>query len=153
MPLGSPGGWGLVAWEKTLGDLLTESGYACAVYGKWHVGEGPGHWPTDRGFQEWYGPPRTYDEALWPDDPWYDPGRDPVTRMVEIKRGESAVTEGDQLTLDVRRDCDAEYLRRAEAFIRRTVPGRRALLRVLQSLPAAHARHSSPRVQGPQRSG
>jgi arylsulfatase A-like enzyme len=86
VPLGSPGGWGLVAWEKTLGDLLTEGGYACAVYGKWHVGEGAGHWPTDRGFAEWYGPPRTYDEALWPDDPWYDPQRDPVTRMVAIKR-------------------------------------------------------------------
>jgi hypothetical protein len=41
--------------------------------------------------------------------------------MVAIKRGESEVTEGDQLTLDVRRDCDAEYLRRAEVFIRRTV--------------------------------
>ena len=64
VPLGSPGGWGLVAWEKTLGDLLTEGGYACAVYGKWHVGEGAGRWPTDRGFAEWYGPPRTYDEAL-----------------------------------------------------------------------------------------
>jgi arylsulfatase A-like enzyme len=121
VPLGSPGDWGLVAWEKTLGDLLTGDGYSCAVYGKWHVGEGPGRWPTDRGFQEWYGPPRTYDEALWPDDPWYDPQRDPVTRMVAIKRGESEVTEGDQLTLDVRRDCDAEYLRRAEVFIRRTV--------------------------------
>jgi hypothetical protein len=35
-----------------------------AVYGKWHVGEGPGRWPTDHGFAEWYGPPRTYDEAL-----------------------------------------------------------------------------------------
>ena len=44
--------------------------------------------------------------------------------MVEIKRGESEVTEGDQLTLDVRRDCDAEYLRRAETFIRRTVRDR-----------------------------
>jgi len=30
--------------------------------------------------------------------------------MVAIKRGESEVTESDQLTLDVRRDCDAEYL-------------------------------------------
>jgi arylsulfatase len=119
VPIGEPGGWGLVGWEKTLGDLLTEAGYACACYGKWHVGEGPGRWPTDKGFAEWYGPPRTYDEALWPDDPWYRPGRDPVTRMVEIKRGESDVTEGDQLSLDVRRDCDAEYLRRAETFIRR----------------------------------
>jgi arylsulfatase len=121
VPLGAPGGWGLVAWERTLGDLLSAAGYACAAYGKWHVGEGPGRWPTDHGFAEWYGPPRTYDEALWPTDPWYDPQRDPVSRMVEITRGERDVTEGAQLTLEVRRDCDAEYLRRAEAFLRRAV--------------------------------
>jgi arylsulfatase len=90
------------------------------VYGKWHVGEGPGRWPTDKGFEEWYGPPRTYDEALWPTDPWYQPGRDPESRMVEIKKGEQDVTEGERLTLDVRRDCDVEYLRRATAFIKRT---------------------------------
>jgi arylsulfatase len=121
VPIGAAAGWGLVAWEKTLGDLLPDAGYACAAYGKWHVGEGPGRWPTDKGFEEWYGPPRTYDESLWPTDPWYNSGRDPVSRMVEIKRGERNVTEGDQLTLEVRRDCDVEYLRRAEAFIRRNV--------------------------------
>ena len=38
--------------------------------------------------------------------------------MVEIKQGERDVSEQDQLTLDVRRDCDTEYLRRASAFIR-----------------------------------
>ena len=38
--------------------------------------------------------------------------------MLESKQGDADVTEGDQLTLEVRRDCDAEYLRRAEAFIR-----------------------------------
>ena len=38
--------------------------------------------------------------------------------MVEITAGEAEVTEGAQLTLEVRRDCDLEYLRRAEAFIR-----------------------------------
>ena len=68
VPLGTPGG----AWwpgENTLGDLLSGAGYGCAAYGKWHVGEGPGRWPTDKGFEEWYGPPRTYDEALWVDDP------------------------------------------------------------------------------------
>jgi arylsulfatase A-like enzyme len=118
VPLGAPDGWGLVAWERTLGDVLAEAGYSCAAYGKWHVGEGPGRWPTDKGFEEWYGPPRTYDEALWPTDPWYDPERDPVSRMVEIKRGETDVTERDQLTMDVRRDCDLDYLRLAEAFIR-----------------------------------
>jgi arylsulfatase len=39
--------------------------------------------------------------------------------MLEVKRGDPDVTERDQLTLDVRRDCDTEYLRRAEAFVRR----------------------------------
>lgn len=53
--------------------------------------------------------------------PWYDPERDPITRMLEIRRGDSDVTKGDQLRLEMRRDCDTEYLRRAEAFIRRTV--------------------------------
>jgi len=124
VPVGAAGGWGLVAWEQTLGELLSDGGYACAAYGKWHVGEGPGRWPTDRGFAEWYGPPRTYDEALWPTDPWYDPKRDPVSRMLESKRGDPEPTEHDQLTLDVRRDCDLDYLQRAEAFIRRTVGDR-----------------------------
>jgi arylsulfatase A-like enzyme len=121
VPLGAPGGWGLVAWEQTLGDLLSAAGYSCAAYGKWHVGEGPGRWPTDKGFDEWYGPPRTYDEALWPHDPWYDPDRDGMSHMLEITRGNQDVTEGEQLTVDVRRDCDLDYLRRAEAFIRTKV--------------------------------
>jgi arylsulfatase A-like enzyme len=123
VPLGAPSGWGLVAWERTLGDVLKDVGYACAAYGKWHVGEGPGRWPTDKGFEEWYGPPRTYDECLWPTDPWYDPERDPISKMVEIQAGEHDVTERDQLTLDVRRDCDLEYLARASAFIRAQASG------------------------------
>jgi arylsulfatase A-like enzyme len=49
VPIGAPGGWGLVAWEKTLGDLLTDGGYACAAYGKWHVGEGPDAGPPTAG--------------------------------------------------------------------------------------------------------
>src|SRR6185312_15714716 len=51
----------------------------------------------------------------------YDPQRDPVSRMVEIARGQADVTEREQLTLDVRRDCDVEYLRRAAAFVRSSV--------------------------------
>jgi arylsulfatase len=121
VPVGAQGGWGLVQWEKTLGDLLSEAGYTCGVYGKWHVGEGSGRWPTDHGFEEWYGPPRTYEEALWPTDPWYDPQRDPQSRMVQAKKGDPDVTEGEQLTLEVRRDCDVEYLKHASDLMRRSV--------------------------------
>jgi arylsulfatase len=119
--LGVGQGWGLVAWEKTIAELLSDAGYTSAIYGKWHVGEGPGRWPTDKGFTEWYGPPRSYEEALWPDDPWYDPKRDGVSRMLEIKQGEAEPTEGAQLTLEERRECDVEYVRRATAFIRGAV--------------------------------
>src|SRR5262245_51385579 len=41
--------------------------------------------------------------------------------MREIRCGAADVTEGKQLTLEVRRDCDVEYLRRAESFVRWTV--------------------------------
>ena len=29
---------GLVAWERTSGDILSDAGYATAIYGKWHIG-------------------------------------------------------------------------------------------------------------------
>ena len=44
--------------------------------------------------------------------------------MLQIQRGDLDVTEGDQLTLDVRRACDLDYLQRAESFIRRNASDR-----------------------------
>jgi len=40
---------------KTLSDRLQESGYTTGMVGKWHVGEGKGYNPLDRGFDEFYG--------------------------------------------------------------------------------------------------
>ena len=40
VPFAGAGGAGLVAWERTLGDLFSEAGYATMCLGKWHVGEG-----------------------------------------------------------------------------------------------------------------
>jgi arylsulfatase len=34
------------------------------VYGKWHLGATRGRFPTDQGFDEWYGIPNTTDESL-----------------------------------------------------------------------------------------
>jgi len=111
---------GLVAWEKTLGDVLSAQGYATACYGKWHIGASDGRWPTDHGFDEWLGIPRTWDESLWPDDPWYDPKRDGITNVLESRRGEK-VREVKQLTQEVRRGIDAEFLARSKAFMKRSV--------------------------------
>jgi len=111
---------GLVAWERTMADVLSEQGYATACYGKWHIGASAGRWPTDHGFDEWYGPPRTWDESLWPDDPWYDPKRDGIANMLEAPKG-GEVEPVKQLTIDVRRDVDQEFLARANEFMKQSV--------------------------------
>ena len=110
---------GLVKWERTLGDIFSEAGYATAIVGKWHIGDSTGRWPTDHGFDEWYGIPRSYDECLWPEDPWYDPKRDDVTRVLEGRKGEP-VHELGQLTVEVRRNIDVEYMKRAKDFLKRS---------------------------------
>jgi arylsulfatase A-like enzyme len=110
---------GLVHWERTLGDIFSDAGYATAIVGKWHIGDSAGRWPTDHGFDEWYGIPRSYDESLWPQDPWYDSKRDPVTRVLEGRKGQP-VHELEQLTVEVRRNIDVEYMQRAKAFLKRS---------------------------------
>ncbi|MCA9862775.1 MAG: sulfatase-like hydrolase/transferase, partial [Thermomicrobiales bacterium] len=115
---GDPGG--LVAWERTLADVLSDAGYATACVGKWHIGASEGRWPTDHGFDEWYGPPRSYDESLWSEDPWYDPDVVPPTHVLESTRGQPP-QQLQVLDVETRRNIDAEYLRRARTFVERSV--------------------------------
>ena len=65
VPLGG-GPDGLTLWEVTIAELLSARGYATGMWGKWHLGSAEARFPTHQGFDEWYGIPRTYDEALWP---------------------------------------------------------------------------------------
>lgn len=46
---------GLPLDEVLLSEILSENGYVTAAVGKWHLGDHPDFWPTNRGFQEWYG--------------------------------------------------------------------------------------------------
>jgi arylsulfatase A-like enzyme len=109
---------GIVAWEKTIAEILSDAGYANAIYGKWHIGAEAGRFPTDHGFDEWYGPLRTYDECMWPQDPHYVPERDGYSHMHEGAKDEGAWPLLDeQLTLEVKKSCDLEYLKRAVRFI------------------------------------
>src|SRR5271163_898532 len=64
---------GLTQWEVTIGSALSDAGYATALYGKWHLGSNDGRFPNDKGFDEWYGIPRTTDEAMWPSSPGWSP--------------------------------------------------------------------------------
>ena len=64
VPLGE-GVYGLVQWEVTMAEMLADAGYATAMFGKWHLGRTEGRFPTDQGFDEWYGVPNSTDESVY----------------------------------------------------------------------------------------
>lgn len=65
VPLPGQGEYGMSPWEYTLANLLSDSGYATAAFGKWHLGEVEGRLPIDQGFDQWWGIKNTTDEAAY----------------------------------------------------------------------------------------
>jgi arylsulfatase len=61
--------YGLTQWEYTMPEMLTDAGYSTAMYGKWHLGNKPGRFPTDQGFDEWWGLPNSSNVSEWPNNP------------------------------------------------------------------------------------
>ncbi|MCL4119032.1 UNVERIFIED_CONTAM: hypothetical protein GTU68_064193 [Idotea baltica] len=55
--LGTPGAYQgyLNKQSVTIAEVLKKGGYYTAASGKWHVGEVKPHWPTNRGFDNYYG--------------------------------------------------------------------------------------------------
>jgi len=63
---GATQGSGITLWEVTIAEALKSIGYATGLFGKWHLGgdapEGKRE-PSHQGFDEFYGIPRTSNEA------------------------------------------------------------------------------------------
>ena len=84
--------YGLVQWEHTIAEMFSELGYSTAMFGKWHLGHTEGRFPTDQGFDVWYGIPNSSDEAQWPGSPDFDRnvgGLIQPTYVMEAKKGET----------------------------------------------------------------
>ena len=107
---------GLTQWEVTIGEALSDAGYATGYFGKWHLGSEDGRLPNDQGFDEWFGIPRTTDEALWPSSPGWSPDIMPAEQMMEGRKGEKSRPLG-IYDVEQRRLIDAEITRRAVAYI------------------------------------
>ncbi len=61
--------YGLTQWEYTMPEMLSDAGYSTAMYGKWHLGNKPGRFPTDQGFDEWWGIPNSSNVSEWVNNP------------------------------------------------------------------------------------
>jgi len=116
VPAGLP--QGIVPWEITLGQLLSGRGYATGCFGKWHLGDREGRYPKDRGFDEWYGIPRTTNESMFTSSPGYDPEVVPLPWVMEGAAGEPArnVCVYD---LEARRRIDSELVTKTIDFMTR----------------------------------
>ncbi|MBL8378794.1 MAG: arylsulfatase [Burkholderiales bacterium] len=116
VPAGLP--QGLIPWEVTMAQVLSSAGYATAMYGKWHLGDKEGRYPKDRGFDEWYGIPRTTNESMFMESVGFDPAVVEPPYVMEGKKGAPA-TKCELYDLEMRRRIDAELARRSCDFIGR----------------------------------
>ncbi len=115
--------YGITKWEITLAEMLSDSGYATGIFGKWHLGDTEGRYPTDQGFDEWYGIPRSSDRAFWPDSNSFTPGSHPsavFTHVMSAKRGEKP-KELEVYGRAKRKTIDREITDHAIDFIKRKV--------------------------------
>jgi arylsulfatase len=88
VPIGE-GIYGLVQWEITMAEMLSDKGYATGMFGKWHLGRTEGRFPTDQGFDEWYGIPNSTDESPYSSLPGFAESGVPETYVMEGRKGES----------------------------------------------------------------
>jgi len=120
-PEGPPRGiwYGITQWEITLAEMLSDAGYATGMFGKWHLGDAEGRYPTDQGFDEWYGIPNSSDQAFWPDSDSFqkDAGVE-LTRIMTAKRNQKP-KKHEVYDRAKRATIDREITDRAIDFIKR----------------------------------
>jgi arylsulfatase A-like enzyme len=100
---------GMAPWEYTTAELLSDAGYATALYGKWHLGDHQGRLPNDQGFDEWWGTMNSWDEAGYAAWPLFKESGMPVPMIWEGKKGHPS-TPVMPLDLKVRPIVDGEYI-------------------------------------------
>ena len=119
IPLGG-GVYGLVQWEVTMAEMLSEAGYATGMFGKWHLGHTEGRFPTDQGFDEWYGIPNSSDETPWTVLDGYAESGVEGTYIYEGKKGSTPQRVMDY-DLEQRALIDLELTKRSIDFMERQV--------------------------------
>lgn len=116
VPAGLP--QGIHPWERTLPQVLKEAGYATGMFGKWHLGDRAGRYPHQRGFDEWYGIPRTTNETMFTSSPGFDPE---VVDLPQVMEGFAGQAAKDVAVYDLvkRRLIDSELTEKTIDFMRR----------------------------------
>lgn len=121
VPAGLP--QGIHPWERTLAQILKDAGYATGMFGKWHLGDRDGRFPHQRGFDEWYGIPRTTNESMFTSAHGFDPTVVDVPYVMEGFVGQPAKNVA-PYDLAKRRLIDSELTDKTIDFMRRQAAGK-----------------------------
>src|SRR5207248_1525293 len=62
--------------------------YGCGHFGKWHLGDMPGRYPNDQGFDEWYGIPNSTSVSSWTSAVGFDAEVAPTPYIMQGRKGE-----------------------------------------------------------------
>ncbi|MFB3069324.1 MAG: arylsulfatase, partial [Gemmatimonadales bacterium] len=116
-PLGG-GVYGLVQWEVTMAEMLSDAGYATGMFGKWHLGRTNGRFPTDQGFDEWYGIPNSTDESAYSQLQGFAESGVEETFVMEGRKGEKP-KKVRPYRLDYRPLIDGDLTEKAIDFMER----------------------------------
>src|SRR6188474_2249473 len=114
---------GITLWEVTIAEALQSIGYATGLFGKWHLGgDRPEQRnPSQQGFDEYYGIPRTSNEA----QTTIAQGQTvPNTSFIWEGQAGSPPRNVKPFDLQTRRTIDRESVDKAVAFMERSVRGR-----------------------------
>jgi arylsulfatase len=123
VPIGE-GMYGLVQWEYTMAEMLSDVGYATGMFGKWHLGRTPGRFPTDQGFDEWYGVPNSTDESTYSSLPGFTESEVPESFVMEGVKG-SVPKKVRPYRLDYRPLIDRDLTNRAIRFMKKQVEAKK----------------------------
>jgi arylsulfatase len=121
---GATQGAGITLWEVTIAEGLKSAGYATALYGKWHLGgnqpDGRRE-PTHQGFDEFYGIPRTSNEAQ---TTIAQGQKEPGTSFIWEGRTGAPTRNVKPFDMTTRRTIDREAAERTVAFMTRQTKAR-----------------------------
>ena len=117
VPMGD-GVYGLVQWEVTMAEMFAAAGYATGMFGKWHLGRTEGRFPTDQGFDEWYGVPNSTDESVYSSVQGFAQSGVAETYVMQSSKG-AAPQKVRPYRLDYRPLIDRDLTDKAMDFMRR----------------------------------
>src|SRR5262245_55905479 len=121
---GATQGNGITLWEVTIAEALQSIGYATGLFGKWHLGgdRPENRNPSQQGFDEYYGIPRTSNEAQ---STIAQGQREPNTSFIWEGSTGSPPRNVKPFDMTSRRTIDRESADKSIAFMERSVRSRK----------------------------